>query len=51
MPCLIKTPTRSNIKETTRQKKTNNKIINNKKFTAKTEYLNLKASSNNVNMQ
>ena len=31
--------------------KNNQKISKNKKFTAKTEYLNLKAHSNNVKMQ
>ena len=31
--------------------KTNNKISKNRKFTAKTEYLNLKAPSNNVKEQ
>ena len=50
MPCLIKAPTRSTVKETTREK-TNNKISKNKIFTAKTEYQNLKAPSNNVKMQ
>ena len=33
------------------EKKTNNKISKNKNFTAKTEYQNLKAPSNNVKMQ
>ena len=51
MPCLIPAPMRSDIKKTTRQKKTNNKISKNKKLTAKTEHLNLKAHSNNVKMQ
>ena len=32
-------------------KKTTKKICKNKNFTAKTEYLNLKAYSNNVKMQ
>ena len=50
-PCVITAPTRSDIEETTRQKKTNNKISKNKNFTAKTEYQNLKAPSNNVKMQ
>ena len=50
MPCLITAPTRSAVKETTR-KKSNNKISKNKNFTAKTEYQNLKAPSNNVKMQ
>ena len=44
MPCLIKAPTRSAIYETTRKK--NNKENKNKDFTAKTEYLSLKAPSN-----
>ena len=39
---------RSDIKETTRQKKTNKNVKN--KF-SKTEYRNLKAHSNNVKMQ
>ena len=47
MPCLITTPMRSDHKETTRQKKTNKKIKN-ENFTAKTEYQNLKAHSNNI---
>ena len=47
MPCLITAPTRSAIKKTTK----NNKIGKNKNFTARTEYLNLKAPSNNVKMQ
>ena len=51
MPCLITAPMRSDLKETTRQKKTIKKISKNKNFTAKTEYLNLKAHSNNVKMQ
>ena len=34
-----------------RQKKTTKKISKNKNFTAKTEYLNLKAHSNNVRLQ
>ena len=50
MPCLIIAPMTSDIKQTTRQKKTNNKISK-KKFTAKTENLNLKAHSNNVKMR
>ena len=41
----------SDIKQTTRQKKTNNKISENKNFTAKTENLNLNAHSNNFKMQ
>ena len=39
----------SAIKKTTRKK--NNKISKNKNFKAKTQYLNLKAPSNNVKMQ
>ena len=50
MPCLIATLRSSDIKKTTR-KKTNNKISKNKNFKAKTQYLNLKAPSNNVKMQ
>ena len=50
MPCLITAPTRSDIKRL-RDKKTDNKISKNKNFTAKTDYLNLKAPSNNVKMQ
>ena len=50
MPYLITTPVRSDLKETTRQK-TTKKNSKNKNFTAKTEYLNLKAHSNNVKMQ
>ena len=50
MPCLFTAPIRSDIKETTRQK-TAKKISKNENFTAKTEYLNLKAHSNNVKMQ
>ena len=49
MPCLITAPTRSDIKESTREKKQITKLE--KKFTAQTEYLNLKAPSNNVKMQ
>ena len=51
MPCLITAPMRPGLKETTRQKKTNKKISKNKNFTAKTEYLNLKAHCNNVKMR
>ena len=51
MPCLISAPTRSDVKETTRQKETNKKISKNKNFTAKTEDVSLKAQSNNVKMQ
>ena len=43
-------PIRSDLKETTRQK-TTKKIRRNKNFTTKTEYLNLKAYSNNVKTQ
>ena len=50
MPFLITAPIRSDTKETTRQKN-NQKISKNKKFTEKNEYLNLKAHSNNVEMQ
>ena len=51
MPRLITAPMRSDLKVTTRQKKTTKKIRKNQNFTAKTEYLNLKAHSNNVKMQ
>ena len=44
-------PMRFDVKETTRQKKNNQKISKSKNFTPKTEYLNLKALSNNVKMQ
>ena len=50
MPCLNTATTRSAVKETTR-KNQNNKISKNKNFTAKTEYQNLKAPSNNLKMQ
>ena len=50
MPCLITALTRSATKKTTR-KKTNKKKSKHKSFTAKTQYLNLKAPSNNVKMQ
>ena len=50
MPCLITAPTRSNFKETARQKKQKTKISKNKNFTAKIEYPNLKSPSNNVKM-
>ena len=50
MPCPITTITSSAIKKTTR-KRTNNKISKHKNFKAKTQYLNLKAPSNNVRMQ
>ena len=50
MPCLLTAPTKSAVKETMR-KKQNSKISKNKNFTAKTEYQNLKATSNNVKMQ
>ena len=40
----------SDLKKTTRQK-TTKKIRKNNNFTAKIEYLNLKAHSNNVKMQ
>ena len=49
MPCLITAPMRSEFKETTSKKATKNS--KNKNFTAKTEYLNLKAHSNNVKTQ
>ena len=43
-------PLRSDFKETMRQKN-NQKNSKNKNFTAKTEYLNLKAHGNNGKMQ
>ena len=49
MPCLIKALKRPAIKKTI--KKTNNRISKNKNFTAKSQYLNLKAACNNVKMQ
>ena len=49
MPCPITSITSSAIKRTTRKK--NNKISKNENFKAKTQYLNLKAPSNNVKMQ
>ena len=49
MPCLITAPMRFDLKETTRQRQQKNS--KNRDFTAKTEYLNLKAHSNNVKMQ
>ena len=50
MPFLITALTRSTNKKTTR-KTANNKICKNKIFTAETEYVILKAPSNNVKMQ
>ena len=50
MPCLNTTLTRPAIQKTTRKKKTKHKISRNKKFTAETPYLNLKAPSNHVKM-
>ena len=50
MPCLFTALMRSDFKETTRQK-TTEKISEIENFTATTEYLNLKAHSNNVKMQ
>ena len=50
MPCPITILWSSALKKTTR-KKTNNKISKNKHFKTKTQYLNLKAPSNNVKMQ
>ena len=49
MPCLITALTRSAIKKL--QLKTNSNTRKNKNFTAKTQYLNLKAPSNYVKMQ
>ena len=46
MLCLITAPMRSDLKETTRQKKTTKKLAK-----TKTEHLNLKAHTNNVKMQ
>ena len=50
MPCPITALTSSAIKKTM-EKKTNNRISKNKNFGAKTQYLNLKAPSNNVKKQ
>ena len=50
MSCLITAPMRSDLKETTRQKKTTKKSKK-ENFTAKTEYLNIKAHSNKVKIQ
>ena len=50
MSRLIAALRRSAIKKTTR-KKTTIKVSKNKNFAAETEYLNLKAPSNNVKMQ
>ena len=50
MPCLITVPIRSDIKKTMRQKKQPKKLAK-LNFAAKTDYLNLKAHSNNVKMQ
>ena len=50
MPCLITVPMRFDLKRL-QDKKTTKKISKNKNFAAKTEYLNLKAHSNNVKMQ
>ena len=49
MPYLITTT--SALKKTTRKKTTTTKESQNKNFTAKTQYLNLKAPSNNVKLQ
>ena len=49
MPRLITAPMRSDLTETKGHK--NQKNSKNKNFTAKTEYLILKAHSNNVKMQ
>ena len=50
MPRLIKVFKRSAIEKTTR-KKTNNEISKNKNFSAKTQYLYLKATCNNLKLQ
>ena len=50
MPCFITSPTKSDIKETTRQKKQTTKLSN-QNFPAKTECQNLKAPSNNIKKQ
>ena len=50
MPCIISTLTRSVIKKTTRKNKQQKKPIP-KIFEANTQYLKLKAPSNNVKMQ
>ena len=49
MPCLITALTSSALKKTPRKK--DKKQSKNKSFMAKTQYLNLKALSNNVKMQ
>ena len=49
MPCLITALTRSAIEKTTR--KNNKQKDKQKKFTTETQYLNLKASSNDVKKQ
>ena len=51
--CLITTQMRFDFIETTRQKtsRKTKKITKKKNFTEKTEYLNLKAHSNNVKMK
>ena len=51
MLCLTTALKRSAIEKTTRKKTFNNKISKNKNFTAETQYLSLKAHSNNVKMQ
>ena len=50
MPFLITALTRST-KKRLREKTANNKICKNKIFTAETQYIILKAPSNNVKMQ
>ena len=49
-PCLITAPMMT-LKRLRDKKKTTEKISKNKIFSAKTEYLNLKAHSNKVKMQ
>ena len=50
MPCLIKVLTKSAIKNCEKKDKTTNSAKN-KNFTAKTQYLNLKAPCTNIKMQ
>ena len=50
MPCLITALTRSAIEKTTKKNNKQQKRQNNKNFTAETQFLNLKAPSNNDKM-
>ena len=51
MPCLNTVLTRSTINRTTRKKQTTKQAKTQNIFTAKTQYLKLKAPSNNVKLQ